>query len=304
MTKLYLITGFLGAGKTTCLKNLVRCFPGRKLALIVNEFGREGVDGALLSALGVALTEIDNGSIFCSCRLDQFESALADALAQGPDVILVEASGLADPTGAARVLDQPSRLPGLSYAGAICLVDAAQFHKVSAAARVCALQLAASDLVLINKTDLASAGETARIRADILARYPRCRVHETTFGQVDPAWLAALEAPAPQAESASQARDITLLKFTLVLDGGFTAAGLEKFLALFAGDTYRIKGFVPLPEGLFLVDCAGPQVRLTPWPGMAPNPGRLTVLYGSGLPARQSVQEAINCCTGCVVRIE
>lgn len=74
--ELYLITGFLGAGKTTFLKNFARQFAGRRLRLIINEFGRAGVDGTLLRELDAALDEISNGSIFCACRLDQFEAAL------------------------------------------------------------------------------------------------------------------------------------------------------------------------------------------------------------------------------------
>ena len=69
MTKLYLITGFLGSGKTTFLHKLVRLFPDRRLAIVVNEFGKVGVDGVLLSDLEAELIEINNGSIFCSCRL-------------------------------------------------------------------------------------------------------------------------------------------------------------------------------------------------------------------------------------------
>ena len=68
MTELYLITGFLGAGKTTFLKNFIRMFDGRRLHLIINEFGREGVDGTLLREVGAAMDEINNGSIFCTCR--------------------------------------------------------------------------------------------------------------------------------------------------------------------------------------------------------------------------------------------
>lgn len=161
LSRLYLVTGFLGAGKTTFLKNLVRCFPGQRLALIINEFGREGVDGALLSDLGVTLAEIDNGSIFCACRLEQFEDTLRDTLDQEPDVILVEASGLSDPTSVGRILGQREKFAGLTYAGAICLVDAARFHKVYATARVCKLQLAVADLILINKTDLATTEQVA-----------------------------------------------------------------------------------------------------------------------------------------------
>lgn len=79
--ELYLITGFLGAGKTTFLKNFARQFAGRRLRLIINEFGRAGVDGTLLRELDAALDEISNGSIFCACRLDQFEAALEQAAA-------------------------------------------------------------------------------------------------------------------------------------------------------------------------------------------------------------------------------
>ena len=66
--------------------------------MIVNEFGKVGVDGELLQKMGACLDEITNGSIFCSCRLDQFEQSLMDALKNNPDVILVETSGLSDPT--------------------------------------------------------------------------------------------------------------------------------------------------------------------------------------------------------------
>ena len=61
MSRLYLITGFLGAGKTTFLKSFIRLFEGQRIQLIVNEFGREGVDGALLAELGAYLKEIAGG---------------------------------------------------------------------------------------------------------------------------------------------------------------------------------------------------------------------------------------------------
>ena len=96
MSKLYLITGFLGAGKTTFLKNFINELSDYRLHLIINEFGKEGVDGELLRELGTALDEINNGSIFCSCRLDKFEEVLEKALSEKPDIIIVEASGLSE----------------------------------------------------------------------------------------------------------------------------------------------------------------------------------------------------------------
>ena len=85
--------------------------------IIVNEFGKEGIDGELLSELGIALDEINNGSIFCSCRLDKFENVLQQVLQEKPDVIIVEASGLSDPTNVKKILNQREKFPGLEYNG-------------------------------------------------------------------------------------------------------------------------------------------------------------------------------------------
>ena len=154
MSRLYLITGFLGAGKTTFLKNFIRLFSGQRIQLIINEFGKEGVDSALLSDLDAFLSEISGGSVFCACRLDQFEKVLRKSAGENPDVILVEASGLSDPTGVRRLFSQEERFPHIQYQGAVCLVDAVRFPKLYATARACTRQLAASDVALVNKVDL------------------------------------------------------------------------------------------------------------------------------------------------------
>lgn len=293
MSRLYLITGFLGAGKTTLLKQLVRCFPGERLALIVNEFGKEGVDGALLADLGATLSEIDDGSIFCACRAEQFKNALLGVLDQRPDVVLVEASGLSDPTDVGRLMSGEP-FCATQYAGAICLVDGARFHKVYETARVCKKQLAVADAVIINKLDLATPEQLAYIRREANALRPGIPVFETTFGALDPAWLSQIKPP----EGAGGApvfrdKDITLQKLTLVIDPACKRFTLEHLIGLFAEDTYRVKGFAALEEGTFQVDCVGPIVRIDPWTGEPVHPNRLTVLFGNGLPARKSIQNAL-----------
>ena len=90
MTKLYLITGFLGAGKTTFLHQFVRLFPDRRTAIVVNEFGKQGVDGTLLEDLDIKMEEINNGSIFCACKIEQFEDALLRLQQENFDVIFVD----------------------------------------------------------------------------------------------------------------------------------------------------------------------------------------------------------------------
>lgn len=291
MTKLYLITGFLGAGKTTFLQNFVRLFPDRRIALIINEFGKTGVDGALLQDLEIALTEIDNGSIFCACKLEQFEDALISILEQEPELIFVEASGLSDPTAVRGILGREC-YSGLEYAGAICLVDGVRFHKVYQTARVCRMQLAVSDLVLINKADLASPEQIDSIRTIVKAQKPGRPVYVTQFGHFEREWLAQMEQPVPEGETEIHTRDITLQKLTLRVEG-FDRKSLTAFLKMFAEDTYRVKGFAVLPEGTFLVSCVGPMVELEPFAGEPPERNTLAVLYGNGLPAKKSIREAI-----------
>ncbi len=85
--KLYMITGFLGAGKTTTMKYLLNYFTEQKLAVIVNEYGKEGIDGKLFNQAGIEMQEIVNGSIFCACKIDKFESTLEDVIQKQPTVI-------------------------------------------------------------------------------------------------------------------------------------------------------------------------------------------------------------------------
>ena len=68
------------------MKNFIRLFENQRLHIIVNEYGKEGIDGKILKEVGSVLDEINNGSIFCSCRLDKFEEVLQKALAAEPDV--------------------------------------------------------------------------------------------------------------------------------------------------------------------------------------------------------------------------
>lgn len=284
----YLVTGFLGAGKTTFLKQFVRLLAPKRIHLIINEFGQESVDGALLREVGAVLAEISNGSIFCACRLDKFEEALERALAEKPDAVIAEASGLADPTGVRRVL---ARYPQIAYKGSICLADAVRLPKVYATAVVCRRQLAVSSLVLLNKTDSASPAQCAQARALILEANPAAAVFATRYGRMDPDWLRALR-PVPGGEEACGAPDITLQKACLAVSASMDSASLRRCLAQLSESIYRIKGFVRLSDGCFLADCTGPDVQLVPWSGPANN--RLVLLAGRGMPLRAAVRQALD----------
>lgn len=294
MSRLYLITGFLGAGKTTFLRNFITLFRGDKIRLIINEFGKEGIDGALLADLDAALREISGGSVFCSCRLDQFESALKQC---GTDeTILVEASGLSDPTGVRRLFAQTDRFPHIQYMGGICLVDAVRFPKIYATARTCVRQIAASDVVLLNKVDRATSEQISRTRQIISEQRPDMPVLETSFGQIPEDFLNILSrSQNGDAEKLPIIMDLSTKRITVELSPKISVYELKMFIRMFAEDTYRVKGLIQTrDQGLVLADCVGNVVSVTSTSiEAAPEKiGVLTILSGGKVSLRSSVNTA------------
>ena len=289
MTDFYLITGFLGAGKTTLLRALLPLFAGKRIRLIINEFGKVGLDGTLLSSYQADIAQIVNGSIFCVCRLDQFETALDEAVADAPDVIFVETSGLSDP-GAIRSILAARELTGaLRYRGAICLVDAPRFQKVLGTARACKKQLAVADLVLINKCDRVTEEELAEVER-VLAGICLAPRLKTSFGTITKAQLDALQ-PMDHAAILDHRPDLTLQKEQIRISPEATSSQVSRMLSLVAEDTYRIKGFLALRDGRFLADCVGAEVHVSSYGGRMENENLLTLLAGEGMPLRKAIRQ-------------
>ena len=289
MATLYLVTGFLGAGKTTLLKHMIGQMAGQRLAVIVNEFGREGIDGTLIKELGVIVREINNGSIFCSCRIDQFEEALARTLQDAPEVILVEASGLSDPTAIGRILE---KYTDIDFAGGICLVDAVNFKKVIETARVSKKQLDASDIVLINKTDLVTPGEVDAVECMVRQYRPDAAIYRTSFGYIQPEWLKRRSPAQVDAAQAYHLKDVSLQKMTIGISGTMTFEQLEKFLRMFLDETYRVKGFVCLQGRTALVDCVGTRLAITPYSADDVSYNRITAMAGRGMKMQAAIKRA------------
>ena len=302
LCELILVTGFLGAGKTTLLQTLLGCFSGRRVRLIVNEFGSVGVDGALLQTLGASVREIVNGSIFCACRLDQFEAALEEAQRLDTDVLLVETSGLSDPTAIRTLLEQGGRYPRIRYRGCIALADATRLHRVIDTARVCHRQLSVADLMVLTKTDIATPAQADAAEALLRERYPGVAIVRAVKGALPCAWVEGLTTVRPPME-ADHARDLTLQKRCVAVAPAMGVEPLKAFLRMVAEDTHRIKGLVRLAEGVFLVDCVGAYVQVIPSTEQATD-NRLALLAGAGMPLRASLKEALAWYDGLVWVVE
>lgn len=247
----HIISGFLGSGKTTFLKRIIEKYSSEiKIGIVQNEFASSNIDGAELkkSDKDFKLLEISNGSAFCVCLLGDFIRALEKFIDESkPEILIIEASGLADTTSIAEVISAGSLAEKIYLASNWCIVDAQNFAKVGLMKQRVFHQLRMADLVVINKTDLIETG-TEAIRAEIKKTNPFAETMETTFCDIDfelgnsavsKFYFGELKAlPRPDVNS-------------MVIKSGrkMTRISLELFLNEWAPKAYRIKGFVNLKEG-------------------------------------------------------
>jgi len=244
MTDIYLITGFLGAGKTTLMKNLLSVFNCGKTAVIVNEFGREGVDGAVLEKEGMVIEEIVDGSIFCVCRSDKFIETIVKTEELDVDYLIVESSGLADPFGMQEVMGIVDKLSDkFHYSGSICVVDAKNFKRVYALAPAAKQQVLGADLIFINKTDISSSAEIKEIENILQDLNVHAPIVKTVYSKIpDVEQIYALQWRQPDMAGVLLKKTIGISKFTLKFDS-VPINQLIDWLKTWAGKTYRVKGF-------------------------------------------------------------
>ncbi len=221
-----IVTGFLGAGKTTLVRHVLEHARGRRIAIIVNEFGALGIDGDLLRSCGIEgcgpddIVELSNGCLCCTVA-DDFLPTMAALLDREnpPEHILIETSGLALPKPLLKAFNWPSIRERVTVDGVIAVVDgpavaAGRFADDPLAvaaqraadpsldhdnplAEVYEDQLHAADLVVLNKADLLDEVTLARLRAEIAAALPRAvKIVAAREGRVDIGVLLGLDAAA------------------------------------------------------------------------------------------------------------
>lgn len=190
-TKIHLISGFLGTGKTTALKSLMaQKNPDEKWVILVNEFGEIGIDGAVLSDEGIPVAEIAGGCLCCAAG-PQMGSALAKLLRNEPDRVMIEASGLAHAASVIDELKAAPFAPQIDIAAVFTVVDPRQFVNPDYANQALYKdQVSVCDILIASKTDLCTAEELAAFRDKAGKLFPpKAKVAEVQNAQLDIAWL-------------------------------------------------------------------------------------------------------------------
>lgn len=267
-TKLYLLTGFLGAGKTTFLTNVLKDLSGKKVAVIMNEFGRVGIDGTLIEKDGMELVEINRGSIFCSCLQLSFVSALVEMADRGMEYVFVESSGLADPSNIGEFLEAVAVAKGdvYDYSGAICIVDGVNFLDQVQDIATVERQLKFCHLVIISKVDLIDEETLAKVKAKIREINDKAEIVESIQGKIDFNFLEKdLTAEAwVGTEDTTNSPENKPKTLVLTFAGETTQDKLTQFLDRIKLDSYRIKGFFKLADGWNQVDVVNKRIDYKP----------------------------------------
>jgi G3E family GTPase len=262
---LSLITGFLGGGKTTLLQRLIEQNRGRRLAYIVNEFAEADVDGQLLELGEDQVVSIPGGSIFCRCLSGEFLRILQaipdrfDDPGSPLEGVVIEASGIADPKVTVSMLEE-TRLDRIyELRTVVSVIDPGTFLKLVHTLPNVISQVKACDVALVNKTDLHDEDALREVEREIEGINPQATIVRTTCCRSEIDILAA-SVRGPMEGEYALCRDPDYLSVTMHLVAPLELEPLLAELDRIKDDVYRIKGFVPVSEGVVYVDVAAGRV--------------------------------------------
>ncbi len=245
---LTIISGYLGSGKTTLVNHLLRNANGRRLMVLVNDFGDLPIDADLIQSRDGDMINLANGCACCSMGGDLF-NALVDVLDQKPwpDHLLIEASGVADP---ARIANIALAEPDLKLDATIALVDAETFENHAddpLIGETLTQQLAVSDLILINKSDLVEAKAMENVSFKLGTIAPNATRIETQYASLPLDLAVGLELASSE-KKAEHSDDgdhsAAYAKWSISYDRPLDREAFEVALERLDGRVLRLKGIV------------------------------------------------------------
>ncbi len=301
---LTIIGGFLGSGKTTLLNHLLLSPHGRRLVVLVNDFGRINIDASLVASQTDDMINLKNGCACCAVSADLTNALIEIAEREElPDAVVLEASGIADPNGIAHVaLSNPS----VRLDGSLAVVDAETWQMLSEdplTRRLFHNQISAADLIVLSKVDLVDAPARTKARQWLASQFPGKRVIEAVNGDVPVEVVLGIETRrdvnAEALEPEDHAHDFESLSFTIEepLDGD----RLQAFFDALPESVLRAKGVLSLaeePKRRTIYQRVGGRWRYTPgepWGDEKPH-SSFVVIGPAGLFDRAALEARLESC--------
>jgi len=262
----HLVTGFLGSGKTTFLKEFLSQFSDKyRIAVVQNEFAESGIDGKELQESGwkFDLLEVNKGSVFCVCLFSDFRSQLNNFVDEyKPDVVVLEATGLADPIAISELLMDTQLQKKLYLAGVWTVIDAVHYQKVKKMPAVMN-QILIADTVLVNKMDLISAGAIELIKTEVLQINPLAQLYCTTYCQMPFDNIVEKKLLRQDGKPVGAIKDVYTQVFRT--SNPVKRKNVDYLIKTLNEDTYRLKGYIVTENNeAFMIQSVFGQTKLVP----------------------------------------
>ena len=280
MTPLHVIGGYLGSGKTTLVNRLLATADGRRVAVLVNDFGDIDIDGALITSADDDVISLANGCVCCSLADGLLEAfAIVQDRVEDLDRVVVEASGVADPTSIVRF----GKAARFAVGRVVVVVDAKTVMDRVADRYIgdtVLRQLRAADVCVVNKTDLVGRDDVGRLRHWLGDIAPDAEVVEAvrcTIGwELLDGDTSDIDDPADRSEhtDAHHTR-------TLHYDEPIDRATLIADIGALPDDVVRVKGLVALaddPDRAWSIQRVGTRVDLEPLDARRPDRSRIVII--------------------------
>ena len=292
-TKLFILCGFTGSGKSTFLKNVSAYLSEEKIGIIVSELRRVPGDGKEFRKNGINFIVRKNGSISCSCKNSDIVNAMEEMAGHSLKYLFIEKQGSIDPGNFCRVMDAVAARIGdvYEYKGALCIIDGLYFLDQLENHDNVKRQLEQCQLAVINKTDLVGSKTMEKIKAKIIGVNPDMLIEQAQFGKFDYGFLGGdlLGIHAKACEDAVQTLESKPEHMILSYDGGLKKAELGRFLKEASKVCYRIKGYFRLEDGWNLVDVLDGRIEYSP-AAVCERGSVLVLVSKTGKPAFEAVR--------------
>ncbi|MFH1378553.1 MAG: CobW family GTP-binding protein [Planctomycetota bacterium] len=283
MIPICLVTGFLGSGKTTFLKNHIRRTSGRRFVYIVNDFSAVDIDGLIVSELDANVVSVAGGSIFCRCVVTDFIKTLKSVQKDfaGIEGVIIEASGIASPGVISSLLAETGLDRVFSLRSIIGIVDPGSVNKLLETLPAIVDQIQSSDVLLINKSDaydsktLAAVEETLR-QINSSAIMIRTQFSDTAIDPFEPQDHEDLSG------EFAKCRDPHFASFSIEPREDLTAASVKTLIEKHIRSIYRLKGFMLIDGDPHYVDVSGGVISIQPHPAPVEKENRVLALITPG----------------------
>lgn len=307
-----ILAGFLGAGKTTLLNRILSGEPGVRVAVLVNDFGAIDIDARLITRVEGETVSLANGCICCTIR-DDLAAAIAGLLdaAEPPQHILTETSGVSEPASVAMAVAMAPRLATRAGVDAIVtVVDAEQVLELDGSqAALAADQVAAADIVVVNKNDLVDGARRRAVHDWVRSVTPQARIVDAVQGDVPlPVLLGAQLAPerafTARAAHAHAHHDRVFETWSWRCEEPLAFQAVYEALRTLPAEIYRAKGILALaevPERRVVAQVVGRRVTLArgaPWEGERPQSALVVIGAAGGVDAGELGRRFAACRAG------